>query len=160
MLAPGRNRPITRIQLKLSRRKPGSLSALIGHQSSGLLPTTNPKKPGGATPTMVKAVLLTVTCRPTTCGSEPKRRRQYSKLMTAPGWPLDRLSSASVSVRPNTGLPPSTEKKLPDTRCCSTDSATAPGSFTSSRARDDAGEGLSAVAEQFVERKIAVIAHA
>src|SRR5262245_48609298 len=145
MLAPGRIRPITRLQLKLSERKPGSLTALIGHQSSGLLPTTNPKKPGGATPTMVRAVLLTVTCRPTTCGSEPKRRRQYSKLMTAPGWPLDRLSSASVSVRPTTGLTPSAEKKLPDTRCCSTDSTTAPGSFTSSRARHTVAPAMTPV---------------
>src|SRR4030095_4697886 len=127
MFAPGLSRPITRIQFEPSRLKFGSLTALIGHQSSGLLPTTNPKKPGDATPTMVKAVLLTVTCRPTTCGSAPQRRGRYSKLITAPGWPLDRLSSASVSVRPTTGLTPSAEKKLPDTRCCSTDSDTDPG---------------------------------
>ena len=36
------------------------------------------KEPGGATPTMVNAVSLTVTCRPTTFGSRPNRRRQNS----------------------------------------------------------------------------------
>src|SRR5262245_64591960 len=74
-----------------------------------------PKKPGGATPTMITAVLLTVTRLPTTAGSRPNRRCQNSWLITATGSGLAGLSSASVSARPTTAPTPRTEKKLPDT---------------------------------------------
>src|SRR5262247_2096426 len=140
MLAPGRSRPTTRIQLKLSRRKPGSLSALIGHQSSGLLPTTNPKKPGGATPIFetddrprlaVGQIVVRLGQRAAHYWVDP----QHGEEIAGHALLLDRLRYGPRLVheqpRPPYGGP------------C-----------------DDRGEGLGAVAEHFVERIIAVIAHA
>ena len=87
----------------------------IGHQRSGFAPTSNPKKSGGVTPTMVNGASSNRIVLPTTAGSAPNRRCQKLWLITATACGLPTRSSSAVKVRPSVACTPSTAKKLPVT---------------------------------------------
>ncbi len=78
---PGFSRTIDCIQPlpRCCRRSPPIISRciVIGTHAADDTPRNEPRKPSGATPTMVIGVLLIVTCLPTTAGSPLKRRCQY-----------------------------------------------------------------------------------
>ena len=95
----------------------------IGHQISGLFPTTNPENWRGVTPTTVRGTSSSVMTFPITAESCPKRRTQKSWLITATGCGSPERSSFGVSVRPRAACTPRTEKKLPETAWVHTGSA-------------------------------------
>ncbi len=80
---------------------------------SGARPTRTPVNFGGAMPTTVNCRPLSASVRPTSDGSEPKRRCQkpWPRTTTVAGFAG--LSSSGVKKRPAAGLTPSTEKALP-----------------------------------------------
>ena len=82
-LTPGFSLPMMRshdVPGLFSRSRPGTIDAHIvsGTHRSGDAPTSSPKNPAGATPTISMGTLLTRTTRPTTAGSRARRRCQYA----------------------------------------------------------------------------------
>jgi hypothetical protein len=102
-----------RLPRAFKRSPPGMTTGCvpIGSHMSYDSPETAPKKPGAATPTIVKGCELILSCRPITFGSASNRRFQYRSLNTTvaavPG-----SSSSGMKPRPSAILAPSTSKKF------------------------------------------------
>ena len=120
-----RSLPSTRVSIaprSRATRRRGPVSALYGlppssslrrleslHHSDAQPPRQKRTTPSRRSP---KPDTHSDEPRPSTCGSPPNSRCQKAWLMTAPALQVA-LSSAALSVRPNSAPTPSTRKKLP-----------------------------------------------
>jgi hypothetical protein len=74
-----------------------------------------PRKGASATPMIVNGRRFSCTTRPTTEGSDAKRRRHNRSLITSTASPPGRRSSPGRKLRPRRGRTPSTSKKFAET---------------------------------------------
>ena len=90
--------------------------AQIGTNTSVRRPTSTPEKPWLTTPTIGSSSLSRRIVLPTTSAAPPNSLRQKAKLMTAPGAPHPRTSSAGSMSRPRAARPSSAWKNPPLTK--------------------------------------------
>jgi hypothetical protein len=113
MLTPDRLRPSSRSHVVLCpahNHEGASGVAVSGIQTSTRSPALSPRKPGGATPTIVNDVVFSRKVRPTAAGSRPNRRVQKASLSTATASPGGVRSSERSSVLPAAAATPNVGK--------------------------------------------------